>query len=376
MPELPDIESYVEALRERVLGEPLLAVKLASPFLVRTADPPLREVEGRRVEAVRRLGKRIVLGLEGELFLALHLMIAGRLRWQEPGGKKPSRRDAARHVRVPRRHAPPHRGGHEAARGAAPAARRGRPRRAGPGRARAARRRRGCLRRGAPPREPHLEARPHRSAISSPASATPTRTRSCTARGSRRSSSPSASPTTRSPGSSWPPARCSAPGRAAPDRARRRLPRARHRLPPRVRGPRPLSPALPRLRRSRAAHRSCGERDQLLPALPDGWEDPRPTARWRGCSRTTGRGRSTSWSSGLAWDSSRFVDAGRQFPCNARARNSATRLDMKSQSGVSSRAHTTPDPLHPSPERLCPCPVTPPATPTPPAKRPSCRTSG
>ena len=91
MPELPDIESYVEALRERVLGEPLVAVKLASPFLVRTADPPLREVEGRRVEAVRRLGKRIVLGLEGDLFLGLHLMIAGRLRWQASGGKKPSR---------------------------------------------------------------------------------------------------------------------------------------------------------------------------------------------------------------------------------------------------------------------------------------------
>jgi len=91
VPELPDLESYVEALRERVLGEPLLAVKVATPFLVRTADPPLREVDGRRVEAVRRMGKRIVLVLEGDLFLALHLMIAGRLRWQESGGKKPSR---------------------------------------------------------------------------------------------------------------------------------------------------------------------------------------------------------------------------------------------------------------------------------------------
>ncbi|HYS81495.1 MAG TPA: DNA-formamidopyrimidine glycosylase family protein [Anaeromyxobacteraceae bacterium] len=91
MPELPDIESYVEALRERVLDEPLLAVKLASPFLLRTADPPLREAEGRRVGEVRRLGKRIVLGLDGGLFLALHLMIAGRLRWQEPGQKRPAR---------------------------------------------------------------------------------------------------------------------------------------------------------------------------------------------------------------------------------------------------------------------------------------------
>ncbi|HET9594575.1 MAG TPA: DNA-formamidopyrimidine glycosylase family protein [Anaeromyxobacteraceae bacterium] len=91
MPELPDIEAYVEALRERVLGEPLQGVRLASPFLLRTADPPIAEVRGRRVVGVRRLGKRIVLDLEGDLHLVLHLMIAGRLHWADAGGKKPAR---------------------------------------------------------------------------------------------------------------------------------------------------------------------------------------------------------------------------------------------------------------------------------------------
>ncbi|GEJ55755.1 Fpg/Nei family DNA glycosylase [Anaeromyxobacter diazotrophicus] len=94
MPELPDLESYAEALRERVLGEPLAAVRLASPFLLRTAEPPLRAVEGRRVREVRRVGKRLVLALDGELFLALHLMIAGRLRWIDAGGKRPARAGA------------------------------------------------------------------------------------------------------------------------------------------------------------------------------------------------------------------------------------------------------------------------------------------
>ena len=91
VPELPDIEVYAGALRARVLGEPLRAVQVASPFLLRTADPPLLAAVGRRVGAVRRLGKRLVLALEGDLFLALHLMIAGRLHWREPGAKSPGR---------------------------------------------------------------------------------------------------------------------------------------------------------------------------------------------------------------------------------------------------------------------------------------------
>jgi formamidopyrimidine-DNA glycosylase len=85
MPELPDVVVYVERLVPLVLGQPLVRVHLASPFVLRTVDPPMAEVQGRSVTGVRRLGKRIVLALEGELFLVIHLMIAGRLRWRAPG---------------------------------------------------------------------------------------------------------------------------------------------------------------------------------------------------------------------------------------------------------------------------------------------------
>jgi formamidopyrimidine-DNA glycosylase len=84
MPELPDISVYVERLAAKVGGRVLRRVRTGSPFLLRTALPPLVSVEGRRVEAVERLGKRVVLALEGELFVAVHLMIAGRLRWLAP----------------------------------------------------------------------------------------------------------------------------------------------------------------------------------------------------------------------------------------------------------------------------------------------------
>jgi formamidopyrimidine-DNA glycosylase len=91
VPELPDIAVYVEALSARIQGAPLERVRLGSPFLLRSAEPPISEAAGRRVVAVRRQGKRIVLALEGELFLALHLMIAGRLHWKEQGVKLPGR---------------------------------------------------------------------------------------------------------------------------------------------------------------------------------------------------------------------------------------------------------------------------------------------
>jgi formamidopyrimidine-DNA glycosylase len=91
MPELPDVALYVECLRERVVGHRLLGVRLASPFLLRSVDPSLGEAHGRRVADVRRLGKRIVLGLDGDLFLVVHLMIAGRFRWREPGEKVPAK---------------------------------------------------------------------------------------------------------------------------------------------------------------------------------------------------------------------------------------------------------------------------------------------
>ena len=91
VPELPDITVYVEALGARIVGEPLVAIRLGSPFLLRSVDPPLDELIGRAVRSVERLGKWIVIGLDGELFLVLHLMIAGRLHWT-PRGAKPSRR--------------------------------------------------------------------------------------------------------------------------------------------------------------------------------------------------------------------------------------------------------------------------------------------
>jgi formamidopyrimidine-DNA glycosylase len=91
VPELPDVEVYVDHLRRRVVGQPLEHARVASPFLVRSFDPPLRAAEGMRVQSVRRMGKRIVFELEGDLFLVIHLMIAGRLRWRERGAKVPGK---------------------------------------------------------------------------------------------------------------------------------------------------------------------------------------------------------------------------------------------------------------------------------------------
>ena len=91
MPELPDVTVYVERLRALIGGQRLDQVRLASPFVVRSVDPPIRELAGKRVVGVRRIGKRIALGLEDELFCVLHLMIAGRLHWKERGAKIPGR---------------------------------------------------------------------------------------------------------------------------------------------------------------------------------------------------------------------------------------------------------------------------------------------
>jgi formamidopyrimidine-DNA glycosylase len=87
VPELPDIVVYIEALERRILGQTLEAVRIASPFLLRSVNPPLRDAQGKPVRELRRIGKRIAIGLEGELWLVLHLMIAGRLHWRERGIK-------------------------------------------------------------------------------------------------------------------------------------------------------------------------------------------------------------------------------------------------------------------------------------------------
>ena len=91
MPELPDITIYREALDARIRGQVLEHIRILNPFLLRTAVPPITDAEGKRVVDVRRIGKRIVLALEGELFLVLHLMIAGRLRWLAKAAKPPGR---------------------------------------------------------------------------------------------------------------------------------------------------------------------------------------------------------------------------------------------------------------------------------------------
>jgi formamidopyrimidine-DNA glycosylase len=95
VPELPDVTVYIEALERRIAGAELRRIRLASPFLLRSVEPPPAEVEGKRVLGLRRLGKRIAIELEAELYLVIHLMIAGRLHWKEPGAPLPGRRALA-----------------------------------------------------------------------------------------------------------------------------------------------------------------------------------------------------------------------------------------------------------------------------------------
>jgi formamidopyrimidine-DNA glycosylase len=95
MPELPDISAYISALTPRVIGQPIEQVRIASAFLLRTAQPPISAVEGRQVRELRRIGKRIAIGVEGELWLVFHLMIAGRLHWRPSGAKLSGRQNLA-----------------------------------------------------------------------------------------------------------------------------------------------------------------------------------------------------------------------------------------------------------------------------------------
>ncbi len=95
MPEFPDITAYIAALQERVAGRKLLSVRIANTFFLRTARPPISDATGRTVCEIRRIGKRIAIGLDGELWLVLHLMIAGRLHWKEAGAKLAGRNSLA-----------------------------------------------------------------------------------------------------------------------------------------------------------------------------------------------------------------------------------------------------------------------------------------
>src|SRR5687767_11084736 len=91
MPELPDVTVYVERIEAKLIGREIQRVRIVSPFVLRSVDPPIQEVEGRRVREVRRIGKRIAIGLDGDLWIVIHLMIAGRFRWLKPAAKIPGR---------------------------------------------------------------------------------------------------------------------------------------------------------------------------------------------------------------------------------------------------------------------------------------------
>ena len=91
MPELPDVTVYVELIAAKTIGRKIERVRIASPFVVRSVDPPVRNVEGKTVREIRRIGKRIAIGLDDDLWIVIHLMIAGRFRWLKPGAKIPGR---------------------------------------------------------------------------------------------------------------------------------------------------------------------------------------------------------------------------------------------------------------------------------------------
>src|SRR5215212_4075478 len=91
MPELPDVVVYIEALTARVVGQPLEKIRIGNPFIIRTIDPPPQKLEGLHVRALRRMGKRIVFAFENDLFMVMHLMIAGRLRWRDRGAAIPGK---------------------------------------------------------------------------------------------------------------------------------------------------------------------------------------------------------------------------------------------------------------------------------------------
>jgi len=95
MPELPDISAYIAALEPRILGQELQQIRITSPFLLRTVDPPLSSFSARTVQSIRRIGKRIAISIDGDLWLVIHLMIAGRLHWRPPQAKLAGRQNLA-----------------------------------------------------------------------------------------------------------------------------------------------------------------------------------------------------------------------------------------------------------------------------------------
>src|SRR5262245_48656793 len=279
MPELPDVTVYLEALRARILGARLIGLRLANPFVLRSVDPSPAEVAGRAVTGLRRVGKRIVIALEGDCFVVIHLMIAGRLHWKEAGARLPGKIGLAAldfstgtltlTEAGSKRRAAIHLVRGEAARRSPSWARAGCAGGARPRRDRAARRWPRCVPRGADQRVSHAQACVDRSAH-------PERRGQCLL---RRDPAPgkavAGADDARVDGAGDRPApgrdEDHAPGldRAAAARRGRRVPGGRDRLPSGHGGARPLRQALSGLRRAGAAHRARGERDQLLRALSD-----------------------------------------------------------------------------------------------------------
>ena len=275
MPELPDLTVYLEALEPRVLGEPLERVRLASISLLRSVDPPLAAFTGKRVTGLRRLGKRLVFGFEDELFLVLHLMIAGRLRWKERGAKLPGRIghaafDFPKGTLILTEAGTKKRASLFALRGEAALAEHD------PGGlevmaaspaefAAALRRESHTLKRALT--DPHLLAGIgnaysdeilHRARLSPVALSQRLDRRGAGASPRRHASR-----------------RCASGSSGCAPRRATGFPEKVTAFRPRDGGARALPPALPRLRRPRAAHRARRERDELLRALPDGRQAPR-----------------------------------------------------------------------------------------------------
>src|SRR5690242_15027563 len=95
MPELPDIAAYLCALQPRIVGQPIERVRISNPFLLRSVDPPPPALEGQTVRRLRRVGKRIAIGVDADLWLVVHLMIAGRLHWKPPNARLAGRQNLA-----------------------------------------------------------------------------------------------------------------------------------------------------------------------------------------------------------------------------------------------------------------------------------------
>ncbi len=285
MPELPDITVYVEALERRIVGETLVAVRIKSPFLLRTFDPPADATHGKTVREVRRLGKRIGLGLDDDLWLVLHLMIAGRLHWKPPGVKLLARGylaalDFPAGSVLLTEAGSKHRASLSVLRG------RDAWKEHDPGGLEVPSATLAEFRSALAAREPHDQARPHR----------PSRLQRDRQRLLGRDPPPR--PPLAAPSDPQALARAGRKplhrhardprrvDRPPPRRGGRRLSRGRDGLPPRDGRPRSLRQALSGLLRPRPAHPLRRPRDELLPPLPDRRQDPRgpialPTAEGR-----------------------------------------------------------------------------------------------